>query len=89
VRLDGAVVPDNTLIRAIVEGYVYETRTVSTPPPGGYGPSTYAIIITKPLGISYDSKPVTFLIGNHTAIEVSSWVDGGNKVVNLNATSTP
>jgi hypothetical protein len=85
VRLNGVVVPDGTVIRAIVEGYVYTTTTPTT----AYGTSTYAIIIPKPVGMSYDGKSVTFLIGDYLAAESSTWEDGGNKLLNLTASSTP
>lgn len=89
VRLNGNAVLDGTLVRAIIEGYVYRTTTVSTPPPAGYGPSTYIIYIANPQSIVYEGKTVTFLIGDTLASPTSTWTKGGNKQVNLTATSTP
>jgi hypothetical protein len=87
VKLNDVIVPNGTQIRAIIEGYVYQTTTVSTAPPAGYGPSSFSVIIPKPEGKSYDGKTVTFLIGNYLAAQTATWTVGGNIAVNLTATT--
>jgi len=86
VKLNGVVVPNGTQVRAFVEGYVY---TTTTPAEAAYGPSSYKIWIRNPQGVSYEGKTVTFMIGNYVAVETSTWEKGLNKVVNLNASTTP
>lgn len=87
VQLNGGPVPAGTKIRAIVQGYVYQTTT----PAEGYGPSTYAIVIPKPEGISYEGKTVTFLIGDYNATPSSIWstagASTGNILLNISATA--
>ena len=89
VQLNGASVADGTVVTAIVEGFAYTTTTNSTPPPNGYGPSTYAILIHKPEGKSYDGKTVTFMIGNYGASQTATWSMGGNVALNISASTTP
>jgi hypothetical protein len=58
VTVDGANVPDGTVITVIVEDDEYTTTT-----PTGYGPSTYSIAIYPPDGTSYpDGTAVSFKI---------------------------
>lgn len=85
VRVNGAAVPDGTVVRAIVEGDTYTTTT----PAAGYGASSYSILIPQPLGLIYHGKKVTFIIGNLTAAETGSWAKGENILLNLTATRTP
>jgi len=85
VRVNGATVPDGTVVKAIVEGYVH-TTTTTTP---AYGASHYFILIPNPLGVVFEGKTVTFMIGNLTATETGSWAEGRNILLNLNATSKP
>jgi hypothetical protein len=82
--VNGATVTDGTVIKAIVEGYVYTTTT----PAVGYGASSYSILIPNPSGVIYGGKTVTFMIGNLTAAQTSSWAKGENIQLNLSATST-
>jgi len=83
VTLNGANVPDGTVVTVIVEGYGYP---VSTATEGGS--STYSITIPKAQGISYEGKAVTFRVGTAKAIQTSAWAMGDNVLVNLIA-STP
>jgi len=83
VQLDNATVPDGTIIKAIIEGDTYTTST-----PSVYGNSTYAITIVPPKNVIYiDGTPVTFLIGNYSAIETGTWETGLNLVLNFTALS--
>ena len=85
VQLDGAPVPDDTVITATVGN---DTYTVITP--AVYGPSTYAIKIVPPPGMSYDDgTQVTFKIGNYTAQQTGSWELGGNIELDLSASIPP
>jgi hypothetical protein len=66
LQLDNATVPDGTIITAIVGADTYTTST-----PSVYGNSTYAITIVPPGNVTYtDGTPVTFLIGDHYAMEL-------------------
>ncbi len=86
VRLDNATVPDGTVITAKIGGETYYTLT---PSEHGYGNSTYEIIIVPPGNVTYtDGTPVTFLIGNYSAIETGTWQTGLNLVLNLTASTT-
>jgi len=83
VRLNGAPVGNDTEITAIViadKGYVYSAE---------HGNSTYRIVISKPVGISYQGKTVRFMINGYYANESSIWEEGENKTVNLTASSAP
>ncbi|MBM3156346.1 MAG: hypothetical protein FJ004_03565 [Chloroflexi bacterium] len=84
VQLNGAAVPNGTVITVIIEGYGYTTTT----PAENYGASSYAIVIPKAEGKSYDGKIVSFKIGNYSATQTATWSTGGNVVVNLTATSS-
>ena len=84
VQLDNATVPDDTIITAIIGADTYTTST-----PSVYGNSTYAITIVPPGNVTYtDGTPVTFLIGDHYAMEMGTWETGLNLVLNLTASST-
>jgi hypothetical protein len=84
VQLDNATVPDDTIITAIIGADTYTTST-----PSVYGNSTYAITIVPPGNVTYtDGTPVTFLIGDHYAMETGTWETGLNLVLNLTASST-
>lgn len=87
--LDGANVPDGTIITAIVEDDEYTTTT-----PTGYGPSTYSIAIYPPDGKSYsDGTTVSFKIDGHAADQTATLQNGQNIRRDLTAstgsTSTP
>jgi hypothetical protein len=83
VQLNGASVSNGTVITVIIEGYGYTTTT----PAPNYGASSYAIVIPKAEGKSYDGKTVTFKIGDYVAAQTATWTMGGNVVVNLTATT--
>jgi len=84
VQLDNATVPDGTIITAIIGADTYTTST-----PSVYGNSTYAVTIVPPKNVIYtDGTPVTFWIGNYSAIETGTWETGLNLVLNLTALST-
>jgi len=81
--MNGIAVPNGTVIRAIIEGYVYSTTT----PSAVYGPSSYVFRISKPQGVSYEGKAVTFLIGDYVAAQTGNWTTGGNILLNITATT--
>jgi hypothetical protein len=83
VQLDGADVPDGTVLTIIVEGDEYETTT-----PSVYGPSTYAQKIIPKAGKVYtNGTAVTFKIDGHLADQTGSWETGGNIKIDLTASS--
>jgi hypothetical protein len=82
--VDGSTVSNGTVVKAIVDGYAYTTTT----PSQTYGVASYMIEIPKPQGGSFVGKKVTFMIGNLTAAETSTYEFGGNIKLNLSATST-
>ena len=87
VTLDGANVPDGTVITAIVEDDEYTTAT-----PTGYGPSTYSITIYPPDGTSYpDGTAVSFRIDGHAADQTGILQNGQNirRDLTASAGSTP
>lgn len=87
VTLDGANVPDGTVITAIVEDDEYTTTT-----PTGYGPSTYSIAIYPPEGTSYsDGTAVFFKIDGHAADQTGILQNGQNirRDLTASAGSTP
>ena len=82
VQLDGAGVPDGTVITVIVASDGYTTTTAETV----YGPSTYAIKIVPSAGTAYaEGTAITFMIGSYTADQTGSWEKGGNIELNLTA----
>ncbi|MBE0479862.1 MAG: hypothetical protein IBX68_02670 [Dehalococcoidia bacterium] len=83
-QLDGADVPDGTIIKATVAGHEFTTTT----PAAGYGPSSYVLTIPRPEGVAFDGETVTFTIGGHCAEQTATWSTGGNLVVNLTGSST-
>jgi hypothetical protein len=85
VELDGAPVPDGTVITATIEGNSYTTTT----PAEAYGASSYAILISQPVGQSYTGKTVTFKIGDHDAAQGAAWEVGGNINLDLSASTSP
>ncbi len=62
VQVNGADVPDGTVIQALIDGNVTATTTT---PAAGYGASSYALIITQPEGVDYTGKTVSFTIGGN------------------------
>jgi hypothetical protein len=79
VTADGAGVADGTVIKAIVGGDEY---TVTTPAEG-YGASSYGIKIEEPAGEEYEGATVSFMIGERTAAQTSTWTMGANINVDL------
>ena len=85
VQLDGAPVPDGTLVTAAVAGDTYAITT-----PSIYGTSTYAMTIVPLPGVSYaEDTPVYFRVGTYQAQEVGYWETGGNFVLDLSAVIPP
>jgi hypothetical protein len=84
VHLNGATVPAGTVITATIEDTSYTTTT----PAEGYGPSTYAILISQPVGQGYTGKTVTFKIGDYDAAQAGVWEVGGNIALNLTASTS-
>jgi hypothetical protein len=83
VRLNGAKVPDGTIITAIVEGDEYTTET-----PAVYGPSTYAIKIVPPSDAPYgQGATIQFRVGDYAATQTGAWATGGNIELDLSASS--
>jgi hypothetical protein len=84
VQLNGADVPDGTIITAIIEG---DEHTVETP--AVYGPSTYAIKIVPPSATPYgEGATIEFRIGGYAAAQTGAWSTGGNIELNLSASSS-
>ncbi len=84
VQLDGADVPDDTVITIIVEGDEHETTT-----PAVYGPSTYAHKVMPTAGKVYtNGTAVTFKIDGNLADQTGSWETGGNIKIDLTASSS-
>lgn len=81
VLLDGAPVPNGTVVTVVIAGHSYTTTT-----PSDYGSSTYAVTVTPPPGVTYSpGTTVTFLIGGRAAAQTSQWELGGNVQVNLSS----
>ncbi len=79
VQVNGADVPDGTMITATIEGDTYNAAT-----PAVYGASTYALEIEPPEGTTYtEGAEVTFMIGDQAADQTSAWEAGGNIELNL------
>jgi len=82
VKLDGADVPDGTIVQALVGDDVYTTTT-----PTGYGPSTYSVEVRPTDGESYaEGTQVRFTIDRYAADQVGSFQDGENIRWDLTAT---
>jgi hypothetical protein len=82
--LDGADVPDGTVITVMIAGDEYTTTT----PEEVYGSSTYAIKIVPTEGTAYaEGTAVTFMIGSYTADQTGTWEKGGNIELNLTAST--
>lgn len=83
VKLNGADVPDGTVITATVEGDEYTTTT-----PTGYGASTYAILIQTPTGKYYpEGVEVVFQVNGYATVETGTWQPGQNIRLDLTASS--
>ncbi len=91
VQLEGAPVPDGTVITATIAGDTYTTTTpaiVEGKPV--YGSSTYIIKLDPLPGISYDEgAQVTFKIGNYNADQTGNWEFGDNTRLDLTASIPP
>ena len=75
--------PDGTVISVVIEGTTYEVTT----PAEGYDASWYAVVISEPVGQSYEGKTVSFKIGDHDTAQTGTWNVGGNTKINLTATA--
>lgn len=85
VKVDGANVPDGTVIKAFVGDDVYTTTT-----PTGYGPSTYSVEVRPPGGEGYPEKTgVRFTIDGCPADQTGSFQDGENIRWDLTAACPP
>lgn len=85
VQLEGAPVPDGTVITATIAGDTYTTIT-----PAIYGSSTYFIKLDPLPGISYDKgAQVTFKIDNYNADQTGNWEFGGNTQLDLTSSIPP
>jgi hypothetical protein len=84
VTLDGANVPDGTVITAIIGDDEYSTTT-----PTGYGPSTYSIAVQPPTGTNYpDGTSVFFRIDSYPAQQTRTLQNGENMRCDLTASTT-
>lgn len=82
VKLDGHPAPDGTVIKALIGG----TEVASVAVPGVEGPSTYDLLITQPVGVSYSSSTeIRFKIDNYDAIETATWETNTYVALNLTA----
>lgn|GEM_PF-4467001 len=85
VQLEGAPVPDGTVITATIAGDTYTTTT-----PAIYGSSTYVIKLDPLPGTSYnEGAQVTFKIGNYNADQTGNWEFGDNTRLDLTASIPP
>ena len=86
VQLNGHPVPDGILVKALIGG----NEVASVAVPAVYGPSTYALLITPPVGVSYgNGTEIKFKIHVYDAIQTATWKTGGNIALNLTASSLP
>jgi hypothetical protein len=86
VQINGHTVPDGILVKAIIGG----NEVASVAVPAVYGPSTYALIITQPAGLSYSNgTEIRFKIHVYDAVQKATWVNGGNIALNLTASTLP
>ncbi len=76
VTVDGADAPEGTVISALIDGNVTATTTTTSE-------SRYSLIIAQPEGANNAGKTVTFMIGDRTADQTSTWEAGANKNVDL------
>jgi len=84
-QLDGADVPDGTVVAAVVDGDIYTTVT-----PSAYGHSTYLLQIEPPQGVSYqEGSAVDFTIAGRPGQPTAIWTPGANVEVNLSAGTRP
>jgi len=92
VQLDGASVPDNIVITAVIDGDTYTVTTPARHLDGSlmYGPSSYALKIVPPEGTFYnDGTKITFGIGTRTANEMPTSETEVNIEVDLTASTSP
>ena len=81
VQVNGADVPDGTIVTATIEGDAYNAST-----PSNYGDSTYMLEIAPPEGTNYtDGAAITFMIGDQSAAQTGTWEAGGNFELNLSS----
>ena len=82
VFVNGQAVAEGTEISALIEGDTYSTTAVVTTD----GSSTYSLEIAPPAGTEYRvCSPVTFTIGDISALETASFVPGYDFVLDLTA----
>lgn len=92
VELDGAPVPDGTVVTATIEGVQYSTTTPVVGQIGArpYGNSTYALLVQPPDGKFYDEgTPIAFTVDGYVADQQATFQSGTNLVTNLTALRTP
>lgn len=91
VLLDGAPVPNGTVVTATIEGDEYVTTTpVVVDGALPYGNSTYALWIKPPEGTFYDEgSPIAFTVGGYVADQQATWQSGSNIVFNITALRAP
>jgi len=91
VLLDGAPVPEGTLITIIIESDTYTTTTpglVDGQPV--YGNSTYAVTVVPLPGTAYsDGTVVIFSVAGYEAVQLGYWETGGNIKIDLVAWTPP
>ena len=85
VQLDGADVPDGTVITATIQGDTYSTTT-----PSVYGDSTYLLEIVPHYIVHYaEMVEITFKIDGYATDQTGEWETGGNRGFNLSAAVIP
>jgi len=87
VQVDGADVPDGTVITTTVQGDTY-TSTYSTTTPADFGSSTYALEIWDFSTCHAEGAPIAFMIGDRAADQTATWIAGGDIELNLSASTT-
>jgi len=79
-KVDGALVPDGTIVSAWIQGEKVAEAATSD--------SKYKLKITQPEGKNFEDKKVSFRIGKDFAAETGVWKAGEVTKLDLNATST-
>lgn len=82
VQVNGADVPEGTVISALIDGNVTATTTTTAS-------STYSIKIPQPEGENYAGKTVTFMIDTDIAEQTGTWEAGGNFPLDLSSGQAP
>ena len=85
VQLDGADVPDGTVITATIQDDTYSTTT-----PSVYGDSTYLLEIVPHYIVHYaEMTGITFEVDGYATDQTGEWETGGNRDLNLSAAVIP